>query len=236
MAMDVKRYVWTDEELQALQNKGLHLRCPMVVRDASERDYVAKSLPNDSNELDVFRTLLTLRSPRNHVIPCELLPCAKSTVALMPWLEAVIVPQIPLFHGTVTLVDILSQLIEGLQFMHDHRIVYGDMASMNMVTWEGWCAKEFYSCPIVRGRIYFIDFGSSRCFPKGPGEGLRIMDWSTFRGRLIPPEGKDEVDPYAYDVYSLGETMYQFCQTDGATGCPNLSSSISVGFEDELAV
>lgn len=54
---------------------------------------------------------------------------------------------------------------------------------------------------------FFIDFGSARILPSGPGTGVRINDWDLARGTIPPPEGTEALDPYAYDVFALGTAL-----------------------------
>lgn len=72
----------------------------------------------------------------------------------------------------------------------------------------------FSTTPIViRGfnvpgdSVFFIDFGSARILPSGPGTGVRINDWDVARGTIPPPEGTEALDPYAYDVFALGAAL-----------------------------
>ena len=57
--------------------------------------------------------------------------------------------------------------------------------------------------------LYFIDFGSSRLLPAGPGTGVVINDYWSGAGRWDPPEGVDDLDPYTYDIFALGVTVDQ---------------------------
>ena len=60
---------------------------------------------------------------------------------------------------------------------------------------------------IHKDKIYLIDFGSSRFFTDGPAKGIRINDFRMLGGHFLPPEGMDSVDPYAYDVFCLGNVL-----------------------------
>lgn len=46
----------------------------------------------------------------------------------------------------------------------------------------------------------------------GPGNGAVIQDYMKIGGHFPPPEGSDNLDPYAYDIYSLGQTMQTTCR------------------------
>lgn len=93
--------------------------------------------------------------------------------------------------------------------MTDDRIIdemsLQDIATANMVHSFEPMDQGLFAIP--EGVIYFIDFGSTRLLPSGPGSGIHIYDWSDAGGHYDPPEGKDVVDPYAYDIYSLGHTL-----------------------------
>ncbi|OCH88983.1 hypothetical protein OBBRIDRAFT_47167 [Obba rivulosa] len=209
-----KQHVWQSDELEALASRGISLQARMDIRnrvriaeDASQRGYVVKSMPNDPNERDALRKMLDLPSPRNHTVPCELIRCNSTALALMPALRVLVGTHRP--YGSIDiLLDFIEQMVEALDFMHEHKLVFGDFAALNLVQATDNIPSDFPSFNIIRGRYYLIDFGSSRSFPKGPGEGLLIDDWSAYPGHFDPPEGTEMVDPYAYDVYSLGETVY----------------------------
>lgn len=57
--------------------------------------------------------------------------------------------------------------------------------------------------------LYFIDFGSARHLATGPGTDVVIDDYWSGGGHWEPPEGTDSVDPYKYDIWTLGKTLDQ---------------------------
>lgn len=67
--------------------------------------------------------------------------------------------------------------------------------------------RELGSFKIAAKEVFFIDYGSSRQMPSGPGSGAVIHDYRTMGGHYPPPEGKDSLDPFAYDIYALGQTI-----------------------------
>ena len=69
------------------------------------------------------------------------------------------------------------------------------------------------------GSVYFIDFGSARLLPSGPGTGVIIYDWAMNGGHYEPPEGRDAVDPYAYDIYSIGSAFKDMCSVSSGPYC-----------------
>ena len=70
--------------------------------------------------------------------------------------------------------------------------------------------SSFRGSPIPKDSIYFIDFGAARILPGGPGSGVTISDYGSAPGSYRPPEGTNNLDPYAYDIYALGETLFWF--------------------------
>lgn len=88
-----------------------------------------------------------------------------------------------------------------------------DIAAANIVySWEPIDEGIF---KVPQGIVYFIDFGSARLLPSEPGTGIHIYDWSDAGGHYDPPEGEDVVDPYAYDIYSLGRTLEEISDVSG---------------------
>ena len=78
---------------------------------------------------------------------------------------------------------------------------------MNLVYTREACTIGQFDLP--EWTLYFIDFGSSRRLSAGPGSGVVINDYWSGAGRWDPPEGVDNLDPYAYDIYALGVTVHQ---------------------------
>ena len=72
------------------------------------------------------------------------------------------------------------------------------------------CVYSFQGTAVPQDSIFFIDFGAARILPGGPGSGVTISDFTSAPGTYPPPEGTDRLDPYAYDIYALGETLNWF--------------------------
>ncbi|OCH88984.1 hypothetical protein OBBRIDRAFT_47165 [Obba rivulosa] len=210
------KYVWRPDELLELYNRGFklidrldYMNVVQLARNGNGEEVVIKSLRHDSNELQMLQMMISMPSPRNRVVPCELLPCEITTLAVMPALN-------PLHASSLSfnieeILDIMGQMIEALDFMHEHRIAFGDVAFDNAIRSMKVTPMQIGPWNIPPKRIYFIDFQTARSFPKGPGDGLRINDWTDYGGHFEPPEGRGEVDPYSYDVYSLGQSIFEWC-------------------------
>lgn len=67
---------------------------------------------------------------------------------------------------------------------------------------------------------YFIDLGSSRHRASGPGsEAAIIHDYASAGGHYDPPEGLENVDPFAYDIYALGVCFEEICEVGAHFVC-----------------
>lgn len=76
--------------------------------------------------------------------------------------------------------------------------------------------------------VFFIDFGSARILPSGPGTGLRINDWDLGPGTISPPEGKEALDPYAYDVFALGAALENHIEVGPPSTSYNIIAELCV--------
>ena len=84
--------------------------------------------------------------------------------------------------------------------MHSHSFAHLDIAVRNVLT-------------DYAGRYAYIDYETSRRFPKPPAEGGDIRNHSVLiyqpRGAEIPPEVENghSTSPYAMDVWALGKLI-----------------------------
>ena len=67
---------------------------------------------------------------------------------------------------------------------------------------------------VKAGRAYFIDFGISQRFSPifGLTNGTTTVPFQQDLGHYPPPEGIEAVNPYAYDMYCMGEVINYFCR------------------------
>ena len=86
-----------------------------LARDADGRELVVKSLLNDSNELEILRLMLSLPSPRNHVVPCKLLPYLTTTLAIMPALRVLQ----SLHRDSLTIEEVLDTMDQFIEVCLD---------------------------------------------------------------------------------------------------------------------
>ncbi|KAI0344444.1 kinase-like protein [Trametopsis cervina] len=161
-------------------------------------------------EIRALQCLLAISSSRNHTIPAEIISCSKTTIIVMPWLrEVTLLP----WHSLDTLTDLIWQVLEGLEFMHENGVAHFDIHLDNLV----FCSTPPLPTspfPVEESKCYLIDFGSSKQLPRPPrgDHGDICFPYLPYGGHYNPPEGRDSVNPYAYDIYSTGRTAQNACE------------------------
>ncbi|RPD78678.1 hypothetical protein L226DRAFT_457210 [Lentinus tigrinus ALCF2SS1-7] len=170
----------------------------------------------------------SLRSdPRNHTVPIlEILPVPDDpeiTLIVMPLLRSC---NDPGFYTLGEAMSFLTQVFEGLQYMHELHVAHRDAKGGNIMydprplfpdmyhpveTYKrrDWKGRAKYStrtkCPV---RYYFIDFGLSRRYdPKdGPprehpviGGDKTVPEFKNWNGQLL--------DPFPTDIYYIGNMI-----------------------------
>jgi len=163
--------------------------------------------------------------PRNHCVQIlEVLqdPIEQDvSIIIMPILKAYHKPH---FDTVGEAVDFFHQALEGLQFMHKHRVAHRDISLLNVMMdplplypklyhpTDDTMTRDFskrvrpYTRTERPTRYYFIDFGLSRKY--GP-EDDHPLELPIFGGDKTVPEfqadGYDKAsDPFATDIYYLG--------------------------------
>ncbi|OJT02693.1 hypothetical protein TRAPUB_6767 [Trametes pubescens] len=162
--------------------------------------YVVKILNPSMEELAIYQRLLReLKRSNNHTVPCEV-TLNGHPLLIMPSFD-----RLGSIHGgkqtAPALIDIIFQLVEGLEFLHSLRIVHMDMCPDNVIA-----ANHHHTTvnpSAVEDRLYIIDFDSSRQFTLGPGVQRAITLPET---QIEPPNGLTHFDPYSWDVYCTGRT------------------------------
>ncbi|KAI0339852.1 hypothetical protein BDW22DRAFT_1454365 [Trametopsis cervina] len=212
-------YQWSEEELQVPLVRRFRLHRDRLDYWQRLRSYydengtllVLKSVENAlfDRELSAMRLLLAISSGHNHTIPAEIVPCDKTSLIITPFLYEIASLSWPSLD---TLTDGIQQLLEGLKFMHENGIAHFDIHPDNMMV----CRKPSLPTsplPVQEGKCYFIDFGSSKHLPPPPrgGHGDVCVPYLPFGGHFEPPEGRDRVNPYAYDIYCMGKSAHNLC-------------------------
>ncbi|KAI0700983.1 kinase-like domain-containing protein [Cerioporus squamosus] len=199
----------------------------MDARRRSDNALVAiKSLPNDTDEIRIAQFLSSIRDPRNHCVPVldvfEDPFDPEFSLLVMPYLRQCNDP--PLTNvGEV--IDLLDQMLEGLAFLHEHRIAHRDIAVQNVMmdarplypegyhpVRQNYTPDAMYRIsPLSRTdrpvRYYYIDFGLSVQFP--PGAAPYVVG-DVGRDTDVP-ELSDTIpyNPFKVDVFALANLFYK---------------------------
>ncbi|KAH8094457.1 kinase-like domain-containing protein [Cristinia sonorae] len=208
---------WRPDEYTAIESRGLVLSYAAIlahrgnvwfaVDPVTDSEYVVKALEKGDRELFILPWLLDHPALRNVVLPAEIITCEKSCLIIMPRLipgtDLLFASHTPK-HMTVMLHG-FAGLIECVEVLHRNNIAHMDIDNENFVYADR--DISFGSHFIKKGSVYLIDFGATRRFDSGPGTNVIIHDYKEAGGHYRPPEGKDAVDPYAYDIYSIGVNL-----------------------------
>ncbi|KAF5374685.1 hypothetical protein D9615_008948 [Tricholomella constricta] len=131
----------------------------------------------------------------------------------------------PEFGAVGEVVDFVTQLIEGMEFMHKHLVAHGDLTTQNImmdarpILPSGWhfvahnCTLDGVTpvSPLARidypVRYVIIDFDCS--VRLSPGQPRLITNFGGRDGD--PPEYKsrDPYDPFKIDVFTLGNVFFK---------------------------
>ncbi|KAI0352731.1 hypothetical protein OH77DRAFT_1513089 [Trametes cingulata] len=185
-----------------------------------------KRVPSDSQELEIMTFLSSRRlrqDPRNHAVPLlDLLHDPKDpdfTYMVMPYLRYI---DSPPFETVQSIIDCVTQLLEGLAFLHEQGVAHRDCAFKNvMMDAEKVFPRSFHPmadvclpqqiyvlAPIVprwraRPTYFFVDFGISSRFL--PSDHNRLVLGRDGLDQEVP-ELSDDIpyDPFKADVFILG--------------------------------
>ncbi|KAG8921517.1 hypothetical protein FRC00_008539, partial [Tulasnella sp. 408] len=184
-------------------------------------------VPKSSSEIEIGRYLSTeelQNNPRNHALPLlDVLEDPSDpdyAILVLPLVRRIDVPEPASVRESV---DLVEQTLEGLVFLHEHKVAHRDCAWGNIMMDGrdlfpgGWHPQGIFSAPdgsplknmnpsrtAVGGvRYYLIDFGISTYNQDRTIGSL---------GQEPSPELSDDVpyDPYKLDVYILGMTYQRF--------------------------
>ncbi|KAJ7203606.1 hypothetical protein GGX14DRAFT_150365 [Mycena pura] len=179
----------------------------------------------DQDELRVLELLNTLpRVSQNRTVPLlEVIPLSEKSdesLAVMPMFGHF--HNAPSFDRLGDLIQALSQLMSGINFMHEHRIAHRDACLLNFVADKTYLVpggfhfsaqlrapdgkrwiKNFRTHSSVQVEYYIIDFGLSLIDPQ-PGDHGRVgQDKTVPEWRRHPPH----YDPFKLDIYQFGSMI-----------------------------
>ncbi|KAL7284784.1 hypothetical protein ACG7TL_002091 [Trametes sanguinea] len=200
----------------------------MDATQLSDGEVVAiKFCHRGTQELHIAQYFASIQDRANHCVPIrEVLPDPhdpKLALMVMPYLRPCNDPE----FGTVgDVIEFVDQTLEGLVFMHRHRIAHRDIAMANVMMdarsiypgghhpiRRGYTPDALYPVsPLPRAghhvRYFFIDFDLSARFPEG---GSTYVLGKVGRDVDLP-EASDVVpyDAFKADVFSLGNVYTKF--------------------------
>ncbi|KAI0044701.1 hypothetical protein FA95DRAFT_1561961 [Auriscalpium vulgare] len=198
-----------------------------------EQDVILKRPPAraGSEEVETFELLTSeplAADPRNHTAPLltvlQVPDEPEKRLLVMPLLRLFDSPKFETFGEAIAF---FTQIFEGIQFMHEHRIAHRDCTHNNIMMdptgmysvafhpakqnmrrdWKGK-AKPRRTRTQLRPRYFLIDFGLSRFYPQSAGDAP--MDLPVQGGDKSVPEHvncHDPCDSFAVDVYYLGNLI-----------------------------
>ncbi|KAM5541240.1 hypothetical protein V8D89_005169 [Ganoderma adspersum] len=219
MMSDLPDYLKVPEALKAhpeLINRNLILEYPLNIGSVyatsgfNPPQFVVKVLDPANEEEAIINRLQHDASPRNHLIPCELIRSDRSLLA-MPYVHDVDRP-IRLHSGPFmrlcALLKVFHQIAEGVDHLHGLRIAHIDLCFGNVMAAVDETEEE-HPLGTEAGRVYIIDFDRSRQLELGPGRQPPIELPST---QFKPPLQMKAFDPYSWDVYCMGKLFEQLTE------------------------
>ncbi|KAI0738341.1 hypothetical protein C8Q80DRAFT_1262869 [Daedaleopsis nitida] len=166
--------------------------------------WAVKIIRPGSGEVEIYEYLRkrNISSP-NHTLPGVDIIHGDRPFLIMPAGDATYLARMT-WRLCETLDD-FYQIVEGIEYLHKHHIAHMDFVSENTIV-----AREMavtYHPQLELGKIYIIDFGLSRRFPLGPGQQSAV----DLGGMALSARYRiQRLDPYAWDVFCMGETLRQF--------------------------
>ncbi|CAK5262966.1 unnamed protein product [Mycena citricolor] len=190
------------------------------VRISDKRPVMLKFTRTDLWEAQIFQDLASFPDADNHTIPLyDVITPPHDPDSQMQWC-IVVTPRLTdcrerHFRTLEDLVQFITQVIEGVCFMHRYNIAHTDVARTNIV----WDKRPIDDDPLDRKgkpksrrptvaprRYYFIDFGLACAFPSFEERG-RVQGLCGQHRNI--PELSEEVpyDPFPLDIRQIGEML-----------------------------
>ncbi|KAH8100142.1 hypothetical protein BXZ70DRAFT_1008645 [Cristinia sonorae] len=169
--------------------------------------YIVKAVEKGDRELSILPWLLNQPTLSSVILPAEIIECKNSSLIVTPGLSSVarIVHALGDRRLVERTVDAFLRLVECVEIFHQNNIAHMDIDLENFVFADTdiCCGPHTFK----KDSFYLIDFGATRRFDSGPGTNIVIDDFREAGGHYPPPEGMDAVEPFAYDIFSLGKAL-----------------------------
>ncbi|KZT72365.1 hypothetical protein DAEQUDRAFT_32600 [Daedalea quercina L-15889] len=207
-----------------------HYKILDAVRESDDTIVSLKMTKNDTNEVAIAQYLSSSavpKVPQNHCVPIldVLLDPFEPDTALMvmPYLRPF---DDPPFGAIGEVLDFIGQTLEGLAFLHRHRVAHRDCAGANIMM-DGRPLYPQGHHPVSRDlspdavyelvprsrsdypvRYYFIDFGISSYFPFGTPPLVLGLEG---RDKEVPELSKQTpYDAFKVDIFILGNLYKKY--------------------------
>ncbi|KAE9401103.1 hypothetical protein BT96DRAFT_856830 [Gymnopus androsaceus JB14] len=169
-----------------------------------------------TNCVDVLRTIATGKNAgidRNHTLPMlHEIHHNNLVFGVFPLVGSLFAPT--WFINIEHVLEAMSQIMEGVVFLHDHLVVHRDLFLSNFLSsrrdgfWIPGQNQDF-----LRPRYYIIDFEWAIRFLPDSDPATRTVvgppiPWDTYR-RPAPPEMQSELPycPFKADVWQVGKSL-----------------------------
>ncbi|KAI0364016.1 hypothetical protein BV20DRAFT_957137 [Pilatotrama ljubarskyi] len=193
----------------------------MDARDRGGKLVAIKSLPNRGQEIEIAQFLSTLQRPENHCVRVlDVFPDPIDTtwsLMVMPFLRPFNDPE---FEMVGDVIQFVSQMLEGLAFLHSNHVAHRDIAALNIMM-DGRplypqghhpvrrnCSEDIIDelAPLHRidhpVKYFYVDFGLSVRF--APGASTLVVG-DVGRDAEVPELSSTvPYDAYKADIYALG--------------------------------
>ncbi|KAI0669474.1 kinase-like domain-containing protein [Trametes maxima] len=221
---------WTGTNLDPeFCEDAIMLNDPEVIDATRKMDGYAvamKSVKRASQELQIAQFLSSIQDRSNHCVqvidvledPLDTSMALMVMQYLRPWND-------PEFVMLGDVVDFVTQMLEGLSFLHSHRVAHRDVAPMNVMM-DGRALYPQGHHPIWRERspdaiedleplyridhsvkYFYVDFGLSVRFP--PGSPTLVVG-DVGRDAEVPELSSTvPYDAFKADIYALGNFFDQ---------------------------
>ncbi|KAM5540089.1 hypothetical protein V8D89_006229 [Ganoderma adspersum] len=168
--------------------------------------YMVKVLDPATEEGLISERLQENLSSPNHGLPSEIIP-SEPRLLVTPFIGDLYCIQYR-NRPVSFFLDLFHQIIEGVEYLHQLRIAHLDICFDNML--YGLTLDATIDARIVEGKLYIIDFHTSRQLALEPGRQPPIV---LPPSQVEKPPGVTSLDPYSFDVYASGMLMQQILKS-----------------------
>ncbi|KAH9177384.1 kinase-like domain-containing protein [Lactarius sanguifluus] len=165
--------------------------------DRNKTELIAKHLRKGSNELDILRSLRTIRPQSPHVISfIETIPSSTGGWLILPKLHSICYQEVMNSRGVRGRDQLGRGLIEGLGYLHEHGIAHRDIKPDNLVCDDNFC-------------LQIIDFDVAI---EVQDENTEVDKYRGTRGWTAPEMGEEDgptaiYSPIKADRWSCGRVL-----------------------------